>query len=87
MFSSRGQDISREQQSRDFISETNNSGAETSEAAHRQELQVNVSAQGVARRDRRFQAEQAEHEKIRTQCKGMQMHAIARQEDKAKETM
>ena len=39
------------------------------DATQRQRLQVIVSAQGAARRDRRFQAEHAEHGKIRTQCK------------------
>ena len=48
------------------------------DVTQRQVLQVIVSAQGAARRDRRFQAEHAEHGKIRTQCKGCSV--IASQE-------
>ena len=70
MISSREQDTSREQQSRDLISETIESVAEEHDATQRHVLRGIVSAQGAARRDRRFQAEHAEHEKTRMQCKG-----------------
>ena len=46
------------------------SSPEISSVRQSRALHVTVSAQGAARRDRRFQAEHAEHGKIRTQCKG-----------------
>ena len=86
MFSSCGQDISREQQSRDLVSETIKSGAETMRQLTDKYVR-GLSARKVLREeivDSKLNKQSMERSERNARDA---MHVIARQEDKAKETM